>query len=161
MQGCAKRTLLVIVASMAMTSQVGLAARSAIKDVALREGGVLQGQLVDTSGAAKVAIPVVVAQNGKVVVVAKTDERGRFTIRGMRGGAYQIESANANGVYRLWAPKTAPPAAKSGVLLVADDSVVLGQSCKPPLRQAIGDAVLGGLLVGGAYWALDHRKSGS
>jgi hypothetical protein len=162
MKRIARCTLLAVVASLGIISQSALAKGPAIPDVALQDGGVLQGQLLDKSGGVKVAKPVVVTQKGKVVVIAMTDKQGRFSIRGMRGGVHQIESEHGKGVYRLWAPMTAPPVAKSGILMVVDDSVVRGQDeFGPNYGPAIRGAVAGGLLVGGTYWALDHNPSGS
>jgi hypothetical protein len=160
MKRIARCTLLAVVASLGIVSQSALAKGPAIPDVALQDGGVLQGQLLDKSGAAKAATPVVVAQKGKVVVVAMTDKKGEFRIRGLRGGVYQLESEHGKGVYRLWAPKTAPPAAKSGVLMIVDDSIVRGQD-GTDYGPAIRGAVVGGLVVGGTYWALDYNKPGS
>jgi hypothetical protein len=160
MKRIARCTLLAVVASLGIVSQSALAKGPAIPDVALQDGGVLQGQLLDRSGAAKAATPLVVAQKGKVVVIATTDKQGRFSIRGMRGGVYQLESEHGKGVYRLWAPKTAPRAAKSGVLMVVDDTIVRGQD-GPDYGPAIRGAVAGGLVAGGTYWALDYNPSGS
>ena len=45
----------------------------------------------------------------------------------MSGGVYDLRRQHSSGVYRLWAPRTAPPAAEKGVLLVTGDGVQLGQ----------------------------------
>lgn len=156
-------TVLAVVAGLAIISQPALAKEPAVPDVALHQGGVLQGQLVDESGNVKAATPVVVTQKGKVVVIAKTDKQGRFAIRGMRAGVYQIESQHSQDTYRLWAPQTAPPAAKAGVLIVGDESLVRAQSggFLDIYGPAIRGAIAGGLLTGGAYWALDQNSPGS
>lgn len=153
-------TLVAVVASLSTLSQA-MAKSPIIPDVALQGGGVLQGQLLDKSGKAKADATVVVAQKGEAVVVAMTDKQGRFSVSGMQGGVYQIESEHAQGIYRLWAPKTAPPAAKSAVLMVVDESVVRGQSLGETYGPAIRGAVAGGLITGGTYWALDYNRSGS
>lgn len=160
MKRIVQRTLVAVFGCLAM-AQSASAQGPAIRDVALQADSVLQGQLLNKSGTPKASTPVVVAQKGKVVVVAMTDKQGRFSIRGIRGGVYQIESEHANGVYRLWAPKTAPPAAKSAVLMVVDDSVVRGQDCCGDYSAAIKGAAAGGLLTGVTYWALDYNKEGS
>ena len=66
-------------------------------------------------------------QNGKTLSVAQTDAAGRFTLANMSGGVYELQTASNTDVYRLWAPRTAPPAAQDSVLLVNDQNVVLGQ----------------------------------
>lgn len=160
MKRIVRRTLVAVFGCLAM-AQSAWAQGPAIPDVALQEGGVLNGQLLDQAGKPKAATPVVVAQKGKVVVIAKTDKQGRFSIRGMRGGVYELANEHGNGVYRLWAPETAPPAAKTGVLMVVNESVVRGQLDGADYGPAIRGAVAGGLLTGGTYWALDYNKTGS
>ena len=59
---------------------------------------------------------------------AKTDQAGRFAFSGLRGGVYQLATAESQGVVRVWAPRTAPPYAQQGVMLVSGESVVRGQA---------------------------------
>jgi len=98
----------------------------AVVDVALRDGGVLSGQVVNAQNVALANREVRVLQNAQEIAGAKTDAEGRFAIEGLRGGVYQVVTAQGSGVYRLWAPQTAPPSAEPAVLLVGGD-VVRGQ----------------------------------
>jgi hypothetical protein len=97
-------------------------------DVALREGGVLVGQVVDTHGAGIGGTEVSVRQGAKDPVATKTGPDGSFAVKGLRGGVYQVAAVDGHGVYRLWTAGTAPPAASNKALLVAGKDVVRGQN---------------------------------
>jgi len=94
--------------------------------VALRPGGVLQGQVVDPQGVPAAGTRVVLAREGKPLATTQTDDQGRFGFSGLKGGLYQLATAQNGGMYRLWATGTAPPAARADALLVSGDSVVRG-----------------------------------
>jgi hypothetical protein len=100
----------------------------ATTDVALRDGGVLVGQVVDTNGVGIAGTEVSVRQGASAAVAAKTAADGSFSVQGLRGGVYQVATTDGHGVYRLWSAGTAPPAANSRALLVAGKDVVRGQS---------------------------------
>jgi hypothetical protein len=100
----------------------------AVIDVALGQGGALRGQLVDAQGAPLSGATVSVQQNGREVTSTATDGQGNFAVSGLRGGVYQVATANSAGVYRLWAADTAPPAAQQQALLVSGGDAVRGQS---------------------------------
>jgi hypothetical protein len=106
--------------------QLARAAQPLVTDVALSHGGTLVGKVVDRQGAAQAGQVVRVSQQGEVVAVVETDARGEFQVADLRGGVYQIESAQGLGVYRVWAENTAPPAANDGVLIVHGDEAVRG-----------------------------------
>ena len=97
-----------------------------VRDVALQSSGVLHGQLLDAQGAPQAGAEVTAIQAGKTVAVARTDRAGRFLLADLSGGVYELRAPAASGVYRLWAPRTAPPAAQDGVLLVSSNDVVRG-----------------------------------
>ena len=69
-------------------------------------------------------------KNGKEIARLETDQRGRFAVNGLKGGVYQVATVGQQGVYRMWAPRTAPPVAKKGLILVSGD-VVRGQGYGP------------------------------
>ena len=98
-----------------------------ITDVELQDGGVFQGTVVDAAGAAMTNTKVVVLKQGRTVAETATDDSGRFAIGQLRGGTYQVVTARSSGVYRLWAPQTAPPAARTTALLVEGGDVFRGQ----------------------------------
>jgi hypothetical protein len=96
-------------------------------DVALSDGGVMLGQVVDTSGVPKSRVPVALHSGQQQVGVAKTDANGYFAFSGLRGGVYQVVAAEGHGAYRAWTPGTAPPTAQQGALVVAGEDLTRGQ----------------------------------
>ncbi len=97
-------------------------------DVVLQDKGVLVGRIVDLQGVALVKTPVSLQTGGKEVARVMSDEKGHFQAEGLKGGVYQVASTGHQGVYRLWAPKTAPPAATQGLSIVSQPTdVVRGQ----------------------------------
>jgi len=154
---------LVLLASIAVA---GEQSRPAVSDVALQENGVLRGQVLNTTGIPQSKSQVVLVKNGKVLAATTTDANGEFAVASVTPGIYQIESAHAGGVYRVWAPNSAPPAAKKGLLMVGDSNVVRGKDGKggyggsnygPALRGAIA----GGLIGAGLVAILDYNADGS
>ena len=83
-----------------------------VTDMALRDGGVLVGQIVNgdnkpTTGA---RVSLQDLQNHEIAA-ATTNAKGYFSINGLRGGVYQLVSPKGRQLYRLWLPGTAPPSA--------------------------------------------------
>jgi hypothetical protein len=100
-----------------------------IRDVALQPGGVLTGQVLDSAGnpCAGVAVRIVRAGGAtELVAAAETTADGQFTFSELSGGVYRVETPIGAGMYRLWAPDTAPPSAVPAVLLVAGQDAVRG-----------------------------------
>ncbi len=125
------------------------------QDIALREGGLLVGQVVDAQGAAIASSEVSVLFGDAEVVRTKTDKNGVFAAKGLRGGEYRVITAGGQVAYRLWAPQTAPPAASKGVLIVSGDQVINGQcnTCPPGYGGCNSCPPSGGGLVG---WIKSH-----
>ncbi len=97
-------------------------------DIVLQDQGVLVGRIVDSKGLAVANSPVSLQTGGKEVARVVSDDMGRFRATGLKGGVYQVASTGQQGVYRLWAPQTAPPAAAKGLSLVSQPvEVVRGQ----------------------------------
>lgn len=103
---------------------------SPVVDVALREGGLLVGQVVDEQGVGLGNVPVSLRQQDRELVAGKTNHDGTFGFKGLRGGVYQIVADQGHGVYRVWTVGTAPPAAQDGALVVSGNPVVRGQECR-------------------------------
>jgi hypothetical protein len=125
-------------------------------DIALRDGGVLAGQLVDTQGAPLTQAPVSVLAAGREVGHSTTDAQGNFHVAGLPGGVYELAAPGHHGVYRLWAPQTAPPAAVPGVLVVSGGALARGQyppASPGPLGRAVGWMVEHPIITVGAVAA--------
>ncbi len=99
----------------------------ALSDVALGNGGVLVGQVVDAQGAAVAMATVTLADHKQEIAQVRADQEGKFSVPGLRGGVYRISFRGQDAMYRLWAPNTAPPVAQQGVILVVGDDVIRGQ----------------------------------
>lgn len=102
-------------------------ATSALTDVALDSERTLSGQVISSSGAPIGNSAVWAVQRGEVIATAVTDENGWFTLAGMKGGVYQIETANGASSVRVWTSDSAPPAARASALVVSDEQVARGQ----------------------------------
>lgn len=100
---------------------------AAIVDVSLVDGGVLQGQVVDGNGVVQANAPVTVHQGKNAIATATTNKNGEFAVKGLKGGMYVVSTTGAAGVVRAWAPRTAPPSAVKGILLVPGDQAVRAQ----------------------------------
>lgn len=98
-----------------------------ITDVALGDGGVAVGVVVDGQGKPVDGASVAIKTDSKVVATVVTDEKGEFAVREMRGGIYEIQAPQGAAVFRFWTAKAAPPAAKNRMTLVSDAKLVRGQ----------------------------------
>ncbi|MBI1310585.1 hypothetical protein GC176_04690 [bacterium] len=98
-----------------------------IRDVSLDAGGVLSGYLVDAQGKPEAESPIQIHQGRKQIAVAKTNARGHFEVRGLKGGVYQVSSSKGSSLFRIWKNGTAPKQASRLALVVNDDPVVRAQ----------------------------------
>ena len=136
--------------------------QTAVVDVQLQEGNVFQGMVVDTAGAPLANTKVIVFNQDGPVAETRTDEEGRFALGPLRGGTYQVSTARSTGVYRLWAPRTAPPTARPTVLLVEGADVLRGQVGPASMFLTNPWVVVG--IIGAAIAvpiAVNNRASGS
>ncbi len=88
-----------------------------VVDVALADGGVLHGQLVDLQNQSVASVPVSVRSQNQEVARTTTTNDGRFTVQGLRGGVYQVAAGQGQGVYRLWTSNAAPPSARNNAVV--------------------------------------------
>lgn len=98
-----------------------------IHDVALEEAGVFRGQVVDSQGNTRAAVPVSIVREAREVARAETDASGRFAVHGLTGGIYEVYTPAGSGIYRVWSPHTAPPAAVPAAIITPHENVVRGQ----------------------------------
>ncbi|MBN1908379.1 MAG: carboxypeptidase regulatory-like domain-containing protein [Pirellulales bacterium] len=98
-----------------------------VVDVALMDGGVLLGQVVNTQGTAVAKTSVVLRDGERPVAMPQTGEDGYFAVKGLRPGVYHVAVGQGQGTYRVWAPGTAPPNAHRGALIVTGDEIARGQ----------------------------------
>ncbi len=98
-----------------------------MRDVALQKGGTLLGQFVDPNGTPISGAAVSLLQNNRQLANTITDKQGKFTFTGIRGGIYQVVTADSNRLYRLWAAGTAPKSAGQVAQVVAGLPVMRAQ----------------------------------
>jgi hypothetical protein len=106
---------------------VELAPVPAIMDVALADGGVLYGRVVNLQGAGVPGVPVAVKAADRDAITVTTAADGTFSVQGLRGGVYQVSTYQGQGVYRLWSAGTAPPVAQTAAVLYTQDGAVDGK----------------------------------
>ncbi|MHB8974595.1 MAG: hypothetical protein ACYC3X_16825 [Pirellulaceae bacterium] len=135
-----------------------------IRDVSLQSAGVLRGEVVNAQGVPRGDMQVTAVQNGQALAVAQTDPAGRFQLVRMTAGVYELQTAGSSDVYRLWAPRTAPPAAQDSVLLVAGEQVVVRQNNPHPVLGPLANPwVIGGIVAAAVAipLAISSRHNGS
>jgi hypothetical protein len=98
-----------------------------IRDVALHQDGLLLGQVLSKDGTPVAGVPVTISRENRVLGTATTNEKGIFAFRGLKGGVYQLTSANGVVAYRVWQSQTAPPGASPAAIVVAGEDAVRGQ----------------------------------
>lgn len=141
-------------------------ATTPVASVALQDGGVLFGQVVDAKKQPIANQEVRILSQGQLVIAVKTNAQGQFGVRGLRSGLHSIESTTSRQAVQLWAPHTAPPSADRIAVVVAGneplarDAVIRAQ-VGGDYGPAIRGAVAGGLVTGLTYWALDYNPTGS
>jgi hypothetical protein len=60
---------------------------------------------------------------GANVASAVTDRQGQFSVRGLRGGVYEVSSGGSSQAFRVWTASASPPSANESVTIVAGDPV--------------------------------------
>ncbi len=96
-------------------------------DVALAKEGTVSGQVLGADKKGVPNVPVSIRQGKEEVAQATTDKDGRFEAKNLKGGVYMITSNSGYGLFRFWAPKSAPPSAHEEVLLMEKAVVVRAQ----------------------------------
>jgi hypothetical protein len=90
-----------------------------VVDVAMADGGVLHGQVVDLQGTGVSGVPISVKDKEKDVASATTTADGRFAVQGLRGGVYHVAAGQGQGqgIFRVWTAKAAPPSAQKDAIV--------------------------------------------
>ncbi len=114
------------------------AVKPIITDVALNEGGTLQGQVVDLQYKGQSGVPLVLKSQNREILQTVSTGNGQFAVKNLNGGVYNISTANGESTFRLWAPRTAPPSAENRAIVYVQNP---------------GDAIPGG---GGLKAVLGH-----
>ena len=123
-----------------------------ISDVGLTRTGSLVGQVVDNSGKPVANSAVEITASGQKAALATTNELGYFSIDNLQAGVYVASAPGTAKMVRVWAARTAPPAASDGLLLVQPEHTVRAQGARSFLRAhwlkiAIGLGIAGGVMA--------------
>jgi hypothetical protein len=95
-------------------------------DVRLDSQRRLWGQLLDRQGRPRPTAQVSLWSRGQLLARTRTRADGAFHFDQMSGGVYRVAADDSTGVYRVWTPNSAPPTARTAILLV-DGAAVRGQ----------------------------------
>jgi hypothetical protein len=132
-----------------------------VNDVALLDGGILVGQVVDSQGLPMSNVSVSVKQGAMVRAMATTDKNGVFRARGLQGGVYQVVTPGGRGVYRLWAFGSAPPASQQGMLLVNSGRAARGRGAMSASSILRDPLIMGGIVATAIAIPIAVHYSGS
>jgi hypothetical protein len=106
---------------------------AAIHDIALGQGGMLVGQILDDSLQPMRGAAVQIRKNGQTTAATSTDANGVFAVAGLRGGVHQVVAGDSVQNCRLWAPGTAPPHSTTYLRFIpGQQDLVRGQWGPPP-----------------------------
>jgi hypothetical protein len=135
---------------------------SLVRDVTLDANGVLSGYLVDAQGKPEAAAAVAIHQGRKQLALTKTNARGLFEVKGLKGGVYQVTSEKSTAVFRVWKNGTAPKKASKLALLVTDQPVVRAQFEGLGLGGLTTTTlVVGGVIAGATIYAVTEANDNS
>lgn len=101
---------------------------AAVRDIELTNQKAIAGAVVTPEGAAVAGEKIEVFSNAKLIARVQTDARGRFQVKGLRPGIHVVRSRFGAKACRFWSPGTAPPSARTGMVLTSG-KVVRGQIC--------------------------------
>ncbi len=129
------------------------ASASALADVELSPEGELHAVICDEQGRPRAGVPVLLAVGTQSVATTKTDSAGVATFERIRPGTYELKGPGWNRSCRVWAHGTAPPAARSAVVVERHPVTVRGQIGPPLLGDSTGLLGLSPLLTLGVIAA--------
>ncbi len=102
-------------------------AKPKLRNVELAQGGAVHGRVLDIHGR-PVTDTIVQISTKAGKQSARTDEKGRFQLAGLKGGVCIVQVGEANYGARLWKQGTAPPKSLKQFSIVNDPNfVVRGQ----------------------------------
>ena len=124
--------------------------KSVIPDIALRDGGVLLGQVVKSDGSPVSGAPISLRNSSHELAASTANAAGYFAFSGLSMGTYQLATPGAAATYQVWTAGAAPPIARPGALLVTNGETVRGQMQAGPFVGLFAQPILLGGLVAAA-----------
>ena len=101
-------------------------------DLCAPTGTRIEGRLVTPRGTAVSGVHVAIQRGTKSIFSVLTDSQGYFSLPAFEPGVYTLTDGTWFQPIRIWAEGTAPPVAKTEMLVVAREPIVAGQVS--PLR---------------------------
>ena len=123
-----------------------------VPDVVLSREGVLRGSLVDGKKQPLTKTPVKLTQAGKWVATVETNDKGEYTLPGLKTGAYLLEIQEQRFAIRVWRPAAAPPKAMQqlNMAYISDKEVVRAQlGYLDPVNTSLLLLGVAGVIIGG------------
>lgn len=96
------------------------------RDVVLN-GGKLEGTVVNREAQPVSGLTVRLFHGENLIATTTSDERGQFSVTGLRNGGHVLCTGEDRQNVRFWGTQAAPPAAVNRVTMVVDEAVVRGQ----------------------------------
>ncbi|MEC7501761.1 MAG: carboxypeptidase-like regulatory domain-containing protein [Planctomycetota bacterium] len=107
-------------------------AKPRVIDLCVPTGTRIEGRLVTPRGTAVSGANVAIQRGSESVFDVLTDSQGQFSLPAFDPGVYILTDGTWIQPIRIWAEGTAPPVAKTEMLVVAREPIVAGQVS--PLR---------------------------
>ncbi len=108
-----------------------------IRDVRMREGGLVMINVLDAGGKALPHQTVTIVHQGHIIATAKSNERGQIRVSGLRSGIHLLASGQSSVPLRLWTASVAPPVATDSTAIVISQQIVRGQYGAPMVGPGI------------------------
>lgn len=96
-------------------------------DVVLSDGGVLEGQIIDSQGQPIGNTAVSLIRDGRIVSTGISSVNGIYRIEGLTTGPYVLTAGKSQRLVRLWRKDVAPPSSRPRAILMHHDGVVRSQ----------------------------------
>jgi hypothetical protein len=124
-----------------------------IRDIRMREGGMVIFHVLDAAGSPLPRQVVNVSYEGYNVATARSNEAGQIRVNGLRPGVHVLASGQSTLPLRFWNAQFAPPSAANSTAIVVNQPMVRGQYGAPmigPGLLATGAALAGvaGVIAG-------------
>ena len=110
------------------TAPIARVPQGIVPDVALTRDGSFRGTLVDGFRQPLAKTQVILKQDGQLVTTVQTNDKGEYTLPGLKSGAYQLVIKDQTVAVRLWKATAAPAKAMKQLdMAYAPDQVVRAQ----------------------------------
>lgn len=106
-------------------AQVRQAGKPQVIDVAMVRADTFVGQVVDGHGKPVDHVSVSVRQGKNEIAKTASDDEGLFAVKNIHAGTYTVVAGKGAGIYRLWAPNTAPPKALQKAIVIAGEGMTV------------------------------------